>query len=136
MCRPGSAAARWEFEYDPLVDLEKARAFAMRQANTYPRLCPFCSQALFSTRSAQTRRGCACRAGVGGSFASMGAWRLQMNYDFFGAQTGAQPRESANSGPFPPFPARCPLTTKLYLRSQAPPRARRRRVVMTDDSPR
>ena len=40
MCRPGSVATRWEYRNNPLVDLEKVRAFAMRHTCTHPSLCP------------------------------------------------------------------------------------------------
>ena len=48
MCRPGSLAARWEIRNNPLVDLEKVRAFTTRLACTQPSLCLFSSQVLFS----------------------------------------------------------------------------------------
>ena len=38
--RPGKLAARWEYRNNPVVDLEKVRAFASRHACTLPTLCP------------------------------------------------------------------------------------------------
>ena len=50
MCRPGSVATRWEYRNNPLVDLEKVRAFTTRLACTQPSLCLLYSQVLFSVR--------------------------------------------------------------------------------------
>ena len=46
VCRPGSVATRWEYRNNPLVDLEKVRAFAMRHTCTHPSLCPMLTGAL------------------------------------------------------------------------------------------
>ena len=40
VCRPGSVPTRWEHRSNPLVDLEKVRAFAMRHTGTQPSICP------------------------------------------------------------------------------------------------
>jgi len=37
--RPGSLAARWEYRFNPLVDLEKVRAFATHHACALPSHC-------------------------------------------------------------------------------------------------
>ena len=47
VCRPGSVATHWEYRNNPLVDLEKVRAFAMRYACTHPSLCLMLTGALF-----------------------------------------------------------------------------------------
>ena len=39
VCRPGSVATRWEHLVNPLVDLEKVRAFATRHICTHPSHC-------------------------------------------------------------------------------------------------
>ena len=39
MCRAGSVAVHWKYRLNPLVDLEKVRAFAMRHACTLPSHC-------------------------------------------------------------------------------------------------
>ena len=46
MCRAGSVAVHWKYRLNPLVDLEKVRAFAMRHACAHPSLCLPPSQVL------------------------------------------------------------------------------------------
>ena len=64
--RPGSVAARWENPNNPLVDLEKVRAFALRHACTFPSPCPIqlCGPAVLDLShpvGAVERRSVRCR---------------------------------------------------------------------------
>ena len=50
VCRPGSVATRWEYRNNPLVDLEKVRAFTSRHACTLPSHCLiYCASPSYST---------------------------------------------------------------------------------------
>ena len=105
MRRPGSVAARWEYRNNPLVDLEKLRAFTMRHACTQPSLCLFSSAVPIqldrsnavgaaerrSLRRARVRRRCRLPGGGGGHL-------------FSGSQDVLQPL-GLELVPYPPHPA-------------------------------